>query len=157
MTHPDLASALATLHADFPLVIVLPVQWGDMDAFAHVNNTVYLRWFESARIAYGARIGLWEMKARENIGPIMASISCDYRRPITFPDTVHIGARINRIGRSSMTMDHRIISEAAGATAAEGTSTLVIFDYNTQKSHPVPDTVRQAIAAIEGEHGRSGP
>jgi acyl-CoA thioester hydrolase len=150
MAHPDLAAALAALQTEFPVVVTLPVQWGDMDAFAHVNNTVYLRWFESARIAYGERLGFWELKARENIGPILASVSCDYRLQITYPDTVHIGARITRVGRSSLGMNHRIVSEAAGAIAAEGTSTLVIFDYKTQKSHPVPDPFRQAIAALEG-------
>jgi acyl-CoA thioester hydrolase len=149
MAHLDLASALAALHADFPIITSLPVQWGDMDAFAHVNNTVYLRWFESARINYGVRIGLAELMARENIGPILASISCDYRRPITFPDTVHIGARISRIGRSSLTMDHRLISEAVGSIAAEGTSTLVLLDYNTHRSHPIPTPIREAIAALE--------
>jgi acyl-CoA thioester hydrolase len=150
MAHSDLASALAALHADFPIVIAVPVQWGDMDAFAHVNNTVYFRWFESARIAYGTRIGLSDLMARENIGPILASISCDYRRPITFPDTVYVGSRVGRIGRTSLTMDHRLISEAAGALAAEATSTLVLLDYTSQKPHPVPDPVRQAIAALEG-------
>jgi acyl-CoA thioester hydrolase len=150
MAHPDLASALADLRAEFPIVITLPVQWGDMDALAHVNNTVYLRWYESARVAYGERIGLWELKARENIGPIVASVSCDYRLPITFPDTVHAGARITRLGRSSLAMDHRIVSEAAGAIAAEGTSTLVVFDYQAQKSHPIPDPIREVIAALEG-------
>jgi acyl-CoA thioester hydrolase len=156
MAHPDLPSALATLHADFPIVIALPAQWGDMDAFAHVNNTVYLRWFESARIAYGARIGLADRMARENIGPILASISCDYRRPITFPDTVHVGSRVSRIGRTSFTMDHRLVSEAAGAIAAKATSTLVLFDYRSRKSHPIHDALRQAIAALEGGNRRSG-
>jgi acyl-CoA thioester hydrolase len=157
MAHPDLASALAALHADFPIVIALSVQWGDMDAFAHVNNTIYLRWFESARIAYGARAGFSDLMARENIGPILASISCDYRRPITFPDTVHVGSRVSRIGRTSLTMDHRLVSEDAGAIAAEGTSTLVLFDYTSQKPHPVPDAIRQTIAALEGRKGRPDP
>ena len=150
MTHPDLAAALDALRAEFPIVLVWPVQWGDQDAFQHVNNTVYLRWFESARIVYGDRIGLSELMRRDNIGPILASITCDYRRPITYPDTVHIGARITRIGRSSLTMEHRLVSEAQGAIAAQGTSTLVVFDYNINAPHPVPDAVRQAVAALEG-------
>ncbi len=79
------------LLAEFPVVITLPVQWGDQDAFGHVNNTVYFRWFESARIAYFERIGLSHVLDVEPIAPILASISCDYRRPITFPDTVQVG------------------------------------------------------------------
>lgn len=142
---------LAALLEGFPIIITLPVQWGDQDAFGHVNNTVYFRWFESARIAYGLRIGLDRVKAAENIGPILASISCHYRRQVTFPDTVHVGARVTRIGRSSLAMEHKLLSEVGRAVAAEATSTLVIFDYNANQSHRVPDSLRQDVANLEGK------
>jgi acyl-CoA thioester hydrolase len=138
--------------AEFPTTIAIPVQWGDQDAFAHVNNTVYLRWFESSRIAYFGPDGLHAMMAREKIGPILASITCHFRRPITYPDTVRVGARITRIGRTSMTMEHRLIVESSGAVAAEGTSTIVVFDYAANRPHPVPDRIR---AEIESREGRS--
>src|SRR5277367_5877386 len=96
--------------ADFPVVIALPVQWGDQDAFGHVNNTIYFRWFESARIAYFERIGLNHLLEHEPIGPILASMSCDYRRPVTYPDTVDIGMRVSRIGRTSVGMEHAVLS-----------------------------------------------
>lgn len=139
-----------SLLADFPVVITLPVQWGDQDAFAHVNNTVYFRWCESSRIAYGRRIGLNVWKETRNIGPILASITCNYRRPVTFPDTIHIGARVTRMGRSSMTMEHLLVSEAAGAVVADASSAVVIYDYNVERSHPVPDEIRRAIERLEG-------
>src|SRR3954447_21061393 len=96
--------------AGFPVVITLPVQWGDQDAFGHVNNTVYFRWYESGRIAYSQRIGLIELFESARIGPILASISCDYRRAITFPDTVAVGSRVTRIGRTSLGMEHTLLS-----------------------------------------------
>lgn len=139
-----------SLLAHFPIVISIPVQWGDQDAFGHVNNTVYLRWFESARIAYFERMGVLDLHDAENVGPILASITCDYRRPVTYPDTVSVGARVTRIGRSSFGMDHTCASHAQGIIAAEGKSTLVLFDYHKGKSHHLPDTIRQAIAQIEG-------
>jgi acyl-CoA thioester hydrolase len=138
--------------AAYPIVITLPVLWGDQDAFQHVNNTVYLRWFESARIVYGERIGLFDLMKAENIGPILASITCHYRLPITYPDMVLIGARITRVGRTSLTMDHVLVSEALGAVAADGTSILVNYDYNTARPHPVPDEIREAIARLEGRN-----
>ena len=67
----------------WPVTIELPVQWGDMDAFQHVNNVVYLRWFESARIEYADRMGLSAMMAAHRIGPILAAVKCNYRRPVT--------------------------------------------------------------------------
>ncbi len=88
----DLDPKSSTSLAGYPVVITLPVLWGDQDAFQHVNNTVYLRWFESARIVYGERVGLTALMKDQNIGPILASITCHYRRPITYPDVVLIGA-----------------------------------------------------------------
>jgi acyl-CoA thioester hydrolase len=138
------------LLADFPIVVKIPVQWGDQDAFGHVNNTVPHRWFESARIELFGRIGLLELKALERIGPILAATSCDYRRQINFPDTVHVGIRVARIGRTSIALEHAIVSEAQQAVVTEGTSTTVVFDYEARKPHPVPESVRQAVASLEG-------
>jgi acyl-CoA thioester hydrolase len=139
-----------SLLAQFTIVISIPVQWGDQDAFGHVNNTIYLRWFESARIVYLERIGMMDLHEAENVGPILASVACDYRRPVTYPDTVLIGARVTRIGRSSVGMEHAAASQEQGVIAAEGKSTLVTFDYHKAKSHPIPLVLRQAIEALEG-------
>jgi acyl-CoA thioester hydrolase len=138
------------LLADFPIVVKIPVQWGDQDAFGHVNNTVPHRWFESARIELFGRIGLLELKEEQRIGPILAATSCDYRRQINFPDTVQVGIRVARIGRTSIALAHTIVSEAQQAVVAEGTSTTVVFDYAARKPHAVPESVRQAIAALDG-------
>jgi acyl-CoA thioester hydrolase len=135
----------------FPIIITLPVQWGDQDALGHVNNTVYLRWFESSRIAYFERIGLSTAILTEKIGPILASISCDYRRQIRYPETVHAGARINRIGSSSLAMEHEVVCESSRALSAVGGAVIVIFDYRAQQSHPIPDRLRREIEALEGK------
>jgi len=132
-------------------VIWLPVQWGDQDAFLHVNNTVYFRWCESARIDYLDKLGLSDLIRAEGIGPILAAISCNYRRPVTYPDQVQVGARITRLGRSSLTMEHIIYSEAQQQVVADATSTLVVFDYNRQSSLPIPDDVRRQIERLEGK------
>ena len=144
--------------AEFPIVIAQPVQWGDQDSMGHVNNVVFFRWCESARIEYFGRIGMPGKRAGgqgERAGGqgefILASIRCDFRRQVNFPDTVRIGARISRIGRSSMTMEHVIVSQAQQAVVAEAESTMVSFDYTAGKSQPVPDDARAAIAKLEGK------
>jgi acyl-CoA thioester hydrolase len=134
---------------DFPVVITVPLLWGDQDAFGHVNNTVYLRWCETVRVEYFARIGLWPPLPPAGVGPILAGISCDYRIPLTYPDTVRVGARVTRIGVSSFRMEHRIVSETLDAVAAEANSTIVVFDYGARKSTPMPDAVREAIGRLE--------
>jgi acyl-CoA thioester hydrolase len=134
----------------FPVVIKVPVHWGDQDAFGHVNNTVPHRWFESARIALFGRIGLLEMQKTQRIGPILAAVSCNYRLQINFPDTVQVGIRVARIGRTSIAFEHAILSEAQQAIVADGTSTTVVYDYQARKPHPVPESVRRAIETLEG-------
>ena len=134
----------------FPVVIELPIQWGDQDAFGHVNNTVPIRWFESARIAYMGRVGLSDLFAQRKVGPILASITANYRAQIHFPDTVLVGARIAKIGRTSLTMDHVAVSLAGKRLAVDGTSTLVVFDYPNGRAEPIPGDIRAAIEALEG-------
>jgi acyl-CoA thioester hydrolase len=144
---PDLAALLT----GFPVLISWPVQWGDQDAFQHVNNTVYFRWFETARIDYTRRLGFNEMMRQQKVGPILAAIGCDYRRQITFPDTVHIGSKIVRIGRTSLSMEHALVSQASRGIAAESKSILVLYDYAAGRPVPIPDEIRRAIEAIEGK------
>ena len=136
--------------ADFPVVISLPIQWGDQDAFGHVNNTVPVRWLESARIAYLERTELEAVKMAGGIGPILAAVHCNYRRQLAYPDTVHIGARVSRLGRTSMTMEHRIYSAGQQTMAVEGESVIVVFDYAAQRPVRIPAGVRQAVEVLEG-------
>ena len=135
--------------SDFPVQLTLPILWGDQDAFGHVNNVIHFRWMESARIDYFGRAGLGHMMSSEGQGPILASIKCDYRRQLTFPDTVLISTSITSIGRTSLKMAHRIYSTAQKAIAGEGDSVIVMFDYATQKPVAVSDEIRAIINALE--------
>ena len=146
MTSPTKPESLA----GFPVVFSIPVQWGDQDAFGHVNNVVFFRWFESARIVYIREAGIVYSQGGTGIGPILATINCHYRRPVNYPDTVHVGARIRRIGRSSMTLEHAVYSEAQGQLVADGDSVVVLFDYTAGRPHRIPDDMRQAFEAFEG-------
>ena len=83
MVHPELAT--------FPVVVEVDVAWGDMDSYAHVNNVVYFRYFENARIAYLDRIGWSALKLEAGLGPILHSTSARFRRPVTYPDRVPSG------------------------------------------------------------------
>lgn len=134
---------------EYPLVLTLPILWGNQDAFGHVNNVVYFRWCESARVAYLNDTGLQALMSQANLGPILASITCDFLRQLNFPDTVRIGARITRIGTKSVSMEHAIYSDALQAIAATSNSVIVLFDYAQQKSCVIPAEVRAKIESIE--------
>ena len=134
----------------FPVIIALPVQWGEQDLYGHVNNIVYFRWFESARVAYGDRLDFPRLLVEQQIGPILAAVNCNYRKQITFPDTVLIGARISRLGRSSLTMDHAIYSLSRKELSCDGSSTVVLFHYEQQRPIAIPEEMRARIQALEG-------
>ena len=138
------------LMAGFPVVTAIPLLWGDEDAFGHVNNVTYLRWCESLRVEYLIRIDLFPSLPPAGVGPILASIKCDYKWPLVFPDTVEVGARVTRIGNTSFKMDHRIVSRNLGRVAAEAESVIVVLDYALGHPVPVPEETRQRIAEIEG-------
>src|SRR5262245_17515748 len=137
-----------------PVVITLPVQWGDQDAFGHVNNVVYFRWMESARIEYFRLNGLTELMDRHGAGMILATIKCDFRRQLTHPDTMLVSASIASVGRTSMKMAHLVYSTSQQVVVAEGDSVIVMFDYKSQRPFPVPDDIRAKIDELER---RSGP
>ncbi|MEM5787839.1 MAG: thioesterase family protein [Syntrophobacteraceae bacterium] len=134
---------------DFPVIIDVAVAWGEMDSFKHVNNTVYFRWFESSRIAYFRRIGLWELREATGIGPILSSAQCRFRIPLTFPDTVSIGARVKEIGEDRLIMECRVVSHSYSRVAAEGNSVIVIYNYNSQRKASVPAEVKKSILDLE--------
>jgi acyl-CoA thioester hydrolase len=136
--------------ADHPFAIKWPVQWGDQDAFGHVNNVVYFRWMESARIEYFNAADFGASANNQGIGPILASIKCDFRRQLLYPDTLLISASVVSIGRTSLKMVHRVYSTAQQAIAAEGDSVIVMFDYQSQKPVPVSAEIRAKVAALEG-------
>ena len=144
------SSEMAALLAGYRVVAVQPVQWGEQDPFGHVNHVHYFRWYETSRIAYARQVGLMELHRRDGVGPILASVANDYRRQLTCPDSVHVGVRVARIGVASITFEHAIFSESQQALAAEGTSTLVVFDYRAQRPTRVPDAIRSAIETLEG-------
>ena len=105
---------------DFPIRLELPVLWGNQDLFGHVNNCIHIRWFESSRVAYwDAGIGEL-MKSAGNLGPILANVTCNYKSQIRYPDTVHVGASVRKLGRTSLTMEHVVYCEMEASWQRKG-------------------------------------
>ena len=132
--------------AGFPIIVEIPLRWGDMDAFGHVNNTVFFRFFESARIEYLRAIEF--VGGGDAVGPILASTHCRFRRPLVFPDTVRVGARTTALDEDRFTMAYRVVSEALGEVAAEGGGVVVSYDYGAARKAPLPPAVRERIVAL---------
>lgn len=138
----------------FPVTIDLPVQWGEMDSYGHVNNVVYIRYFEGARIAYFRALGLpgWVDKdpASPHGGPILHSTRARYRIPLTFPDTVTVGTRVTALDVDRFTMELSVWSHRHQAVAADGDAVIVVYDYAHARKLPIDTTLRAALERVEG-------
>ena len=137
------------LLAEYPVVVVLPVVWGEMDSYRHVNNVVYFRYFESARLEYFRRMDWFEYERVHGVGPILAATECRFRKPLTYPDTVSVAARVPTVADDRFTMLYRLVSHRLGAVAAEGQGTIVTYNYVEGKKVGVPDEVRRRVAEVE--------
>jgi acyl-CoA thioester hydrolase len=120
-----------------------------MDALGHVNNSRFFTYFESARISLFTRIGVaTSLSAPTSTGPILATTTCDFLRPIVFPATILSSARVSRVGETSIAMEYEITDASHGHLYARGTSVAVLVDYATMTKVRVPDDVRAAITAL---------
>ena len=134
----------------YPITVDVPVLWGDMDAFGHVNNTVFFRWFETARIAFLEAIGFTAGGDAGGIGPILASTSCRFRRPVTYPATVTVGVRAESVEDDRFTHRYLVVHSGTNDVVAEGEGVVVSYDYGAGKKAPIPAEVRTAIERLTG-------
>ena len=125
--------------------VEIPVAWGEMDAFGHVNNAVFLRWFETARIAWLDRVRFPGQNGKT--GPALRTASVEYLRQVKYPDTVRVVVRPTKIGRTSVTLGYEATSFAHKAVVAVGETTVVFVDYEAGKSLEIPGDARARIAA----------
>ncbi|MDB5986559.1 MAG: acyl-CoA thioesterase [Nevskia sp.] len=135
------------LREEFKQSIRLTVRWGDADMFGHVNNAKFFTYAEQARIEYFDALREQDPKFGQDYGIILASTACDFLVQLHYPAQLDVGMRIEKIGRSSMTARTGIfVGERAVATVS---GVIVWFDYQQQKTLPVPDHVRAWIRARE--------
>jgi acyl-CoA thioester hydrolase len=131
-----------------PPSISLPVAWGEMDALGHVNNVVFFRYLECARVEFMRRVGFNELRQAHGVGVILQHVQARFRRPLFFPDTVTVTARPVSIEADRFTLDHEIISTSQSVVAAVGTSTIVTYDYERASKVEIPSALRRAIEAM---------
>lgn len=138
-----------TRPADFRHRTTLQVRFRDTDAFGHVNNAVFSSYAELARIRY-LLDALQPDRGFDRMPLILAHLQIDFRSPILFEEEVVVETRVDRIGRSSFAMSHRMHAGAEGRLVGEVATVLVAYDYVAARPMPVPDEWRRRLAAYEG-------
>ncbi len=124
---------------------VQPIRWADMDALGHVNNTVYFRYMEQARLewlyAFAARVGFYD----RGQGPVIVNASCNFLLPLVYPGAVEVQMFLGSPGRSSVMSYYDL--NLHGKKYADGTAKIVWIDLTTGRSTPLPDAIVQTLAA----------
>jgi acyl-CoA thioester hydrolase len=122
---------------------VIPIRWGDMDAQGHVNNTIYFRYMEQARIE-------WLDHLHERVGPfpdkgtVIVNAGCTFIEAIEYPGSVEVRMFVAAPGRSSMETQYELWKD--GRKHAEGAAKIVWIDRDTQRSTPLPERVLALFA-----------
>lgn len=130
---------------DSSFTVDIQVRYQDLDTLQHVNNAVYVTYFEMARTSYLDAILDIPVDAYEFV---VASLSVDFKRPLTMADDVVATVAVTELGTSSWTMAYEI--RANDEVAATGETTLVFVDPETKRPTEIPAEVRTAIVAYEG-------
>lgn len=137
----------------FRFKMKLEKRWSDIDEMGHVNNAIYLTYFEQSRVSYFNEYMKWNW---QEYGVILANSHVDYIRPLLYPEPTFIYTRISRLGGKSFEVQYLIVNEKEGekVLVAKGYTTLVMFDYKTKSSFIVPNTIREKVAEYEPALGK---
>ena len=133
----------------FPVQVNLPVQWGEMDAFGHVNNTVYFKYFETARLAYFNAVGVMQDMRDDQLGPILAETNAQFKRALVFPDQVIVGAHVSEVLEYGFMMQYGIYSQQQKTITTLGTGRIVMVDYKSGKKVKPSNKLLKSIQALE--------
>lgn len=143
----------APVRGAFARWLRVPTLWRDNDAYRHVNNVVYYAWFDTAVNEHLVREGGLDI-ANDPVVAYVVETSCRYLRPLSFPQAVDIGSRIERLGRSSVTYALAVFGEGDVAAAAVGHFVHVWVDRASGRPAAIPDRIRRALEPLRvDDHG----
>jgi acyl-CoA thioester hydrolase len=134
-------------YADYPHHAALTTRWMDNDVYGHVNNVTYYSYFDTVANAYLIEQGGLDIEGSPVIGLVVES-GCQYHASVAYPQRLRAGLRVDRLGNRAVTYGIAIFTEDSDEAVAHGHFVHVFVDRETRTSVPVPDRLRQALAAI---------
>ena len=135
------------LRSEFPHHLALPTRWMDNDVYGHVNNVVYYSYFDTAVNQFLIERGALDIHQGEVVGFVVNS-GCSYFSPVSFPDTVHAGIRVAKLGNSSVRYEIALYRNDDPLPCAAGHFVHVYVERSSNRSVPVPANVREVLEKI---------
>jgi acyl-CoA thioester hydrolase len=139
------------MHIDeYPSRLSLRIDWSDLDYFGHVNNVSFFRFIQSARVRYWDLLGLTESHRKTNVGPMLVSCQCNFKKPLLYPGNITLMSKMEFIRNTSFSISHLILNQA-NELAAEALDVMVMFDFNKNEKALFPEGLREAVMRVEGK------
>ncbi len=135
--------------AQNPVHTEITVAWGEMDALQHVNNVIYFKYFETARIDFFSQINLLGDLQTTQVGPVLSDNHARYKRPVTFPDTLLVAVKISDIKADRFMMHYTVFSKAQAAITTLGSSQVVLFNFKTGKKATLTPELVETLKTYE--------
>jgi acyl-CoA thioester hydrolase len=131
----------------FPGKIEIRLDWSELDVLGHINNVMYFKYLQAARVAYSEMIGLY-LKSPEGMGFILADTRCSFKQPLYFPGSITVRTSVAFLKNTSIGLYHQIINEKGGI-AAEGQDVIVLYNFTKGIKTEIPADLRKRIEKLE--------
>lgn len=132
---------------DYRVFYPITTRWADNDVYGHVNNVVYYAWFDSAANRYLIEEGGLNIADGSIVGYVVNS-GCQYHSPVTYPERIEAGLRVDRLGNSSVQYGIAIFRQGEASAAAHGHFVHVFVDRARDSSVPIPQGLRAALEKL---------
>ncbi len=129
----------------YPVIYEQTVAWGDMDAFGHVNNVIFYRYIESARLAYLDQLDILS----EPLLTVVLSNQCHYLKPVVYPDQLKVGVKVEEIRNSAFRMKYTLYSEEQKSIVANAEAVIVCVDKTSMQKIKIPEYIVDKIKQLE--------
>jgi acyl-CoA thioester hydrolase len=132
----------------YPIKLQLKLDWSEMDMFGHINNVSYFKYIQASRVNYWEQIGLDKLHGQIKIGPMLASTSCQFKKPLFYPGNIVVEASVVFMKTSSFGIRHRIL-DSSGKVAATADDIIVMYDFVSNKTIEIPQDMRKKVEQLE--------
>ena len=129
------------------IILELRIDWSEIDLFGHVNNLAIFKYIQAARVNYMEMIGLMQLQAEIKMGPILASATCQFRKPLFYPGKVIVSSNVDTIKTSSFHLHHEIKNDD-GEIVAEAHDIIVMYDFEKKHKLNIPEEIKSRISVL---------
>ena len=131
----------------FPAFTKLRIDWSEIDIFGHINNLAIMKYAQASRMKLLEAADLMRMLAEEKKGPILASVKCQFRKPLYYPGYVSVYSKVTLIKNTSFEILHLIYDEK-NEVIAESSDIIVYYDFINNTKLQIPDEIRKKIEKL---------